>query len=220
MKNKLLMLSGILAPIVDIFAVVLGGILWKEYSHLAQPVSDLLARNAPTKAMLDPIFGVYNLLTIAFGFGLLQYVRGDEQNRRKTIGLIGAWVLIAEGIFGFFDIVFCEDAYGGMAATISTTGMLHIVFAGLCSLSTMLAILLLGFWFRENPRLRGYGLYSFISVAIIFITGGITAYSVANHTSLGGFFERITQGAWLQWLFFVGLKMIWLETANRQKVSQ
>jgi hypothetical protein len=220
MKNKLLMLSGILAPIVDVIAIVLGGILWKEYSHLSQPVSDLLARNAPNKALLDPIFGVYNLLTIAFGFGLLQYVRGDEQNRRKTVGLIGAWVLIAEGIFGFFDIIFCEDAYGGMTATISTIGKLHIVFASLCSLSTMLAILLLGFWFRENPLVRGYGLYSFISVAIVFLTGGITAYSIANQTELGGFFERLTQGAWLQWLFFVGLKMTLLETANRQKVPQ
>jgi hypothetical protein len=168
-------------------------------------VSDLLATGAPNKSLLDPLFGIYNVLTIAFGIGLFRYVRGVNQERTKAVGILGALFLVAEGIFGILDLVFPEDAGGMAAAAISSTGMLHIVFAGLCSATTMLTMLLMGIWFRRGTRHRGYGLYSFISVAIVFLSGGMTALTVGKQMSVGGLLERITMGAWLQWLFVIAL---------------
>jgi len=54
MKNKVLMLCGILAPVVYVITVILGGFLWPGYSHVSQPVSDLIATGAPNKSLLDP----------------------------------------------------------------------------------------------------------------------------------------------------------------------
>ena len=206
MKNKGFLLCGILTPLVYVFTVILGGILWPEYNHVLQPVSDLIATGAPNKPLLDSLFALYNLLTFAFGLGLLLYVRCHPQNLRKTAGTLGALFLIAEGIFGLITLFFPEDA-GGMSAAISSAGLMHIVFAGLSSLTTMLTILLMGFWFRSNPDLHNYGLYSFLSVIAIFLSGGVAALSVANHSLYGGLIERFTIGGFLQWMFVIGLKL-------------
>ena len=218
MKNKVLMLCGIFAPVVYILTVILGGVLRPGYSHVSQAVSDLIAAGAPNKGLLDSLFALYNLLTFAFGVGLLIYMRNDPENRRKVVGTLGAITLVAEGIFGFITLFFPEDA-GSLTTAISSTGTLHIVFAGLSSLATILAILLMGFWFRDNQALRGYGSYSFISVAAVFLSGGFAAFSVATQSPIGGLVERITIGGFLQWLFVIALVFYSFKAASARSGS-
>jgi hypothetical membrane protein len=215
MKNKVLFLCGILTPVVYIFTVILGGFLWQGYSHVAQPVSDLIATGAPNKPLLDPLFALYNFLTFSFGTGFFLYVRSEQQNRNKWAGIVGALVLIAEGIFGVLTLFFPEPA-GGLGGPITDTGMMHIVFAGLTSLTTMIAVLLMGFWFRNSQHLQKYSLYSFLSVATIFLSGGLAAFSISNQMPFGGLFERITMGAWLQWVFVVA----WVLYSSKEKQGQ
>lgn len=106
MRIKILMLCGVLAPIVYAVTVVLGGILRPGYSHISQFVSELIAAGAPNKSLLDPLFALYNLLTIAFGAGLVMTVRAASETRGKVSGTLGALVLVAEGIFGFVTVFF------------------------------------------------------------------------------------------------------------------
>lgn len=214
MKYKFLMICGILAPVVYILTVILGGAIRPGYSHISQAVSDLIATEAPNKSILDSLFALYNLMTIAFGAGLFLYVRSDHQNRRKVIGALGAIILIVEGVFGIITLFFPEDA-GGMKSAISSTGAMHIVFAGLSSLTTMLAILFMGFWFRNSQTMRRYGLYSFMSVAAVFLSGGFAAFSVATQSPIGGLVERITIGGFLQWLFIIALMMYFSKATSR-----
>ena len=206
MKNKVVMFCGILAPVVYVLTIILGGLIRPGYSHVSQAVSDLIATEAPNKSLLDPLFALYNILVIAFALGLLQHVRNDHQNRRILIGTIGALVLVAQGIFGLTTLFFPEPA-GGMSAAITSTGAMHIVFAGLSSLTTMIAILLMGFWFKNSQRLRRYGLYSFFSVSVVFLTGGLAAFSVATQSPVAGLVERITIGGFIQWVFVIALLM-------------
>jgi Protein of unknown function (DUF998) len=202
MNNRIWLLCGIASPALYLIAVVLGGLLTPGYSHVAQPVSDLIATGAPAKSLLDPLFAVYNLVTLGFGLALYQQARGNPQPRGGLAGTLAALSLVAEGFFGFVTLFFPEDA-GGLGTAISSTGMLHIVFAGLSSLTSMLTLLLAGFWFHRSPNLRGYSLYSFISVAAVFVTGGLAALSVANGSPIGGLLERLTIGGFLQWLLVI-----------------
>ena len=217
MRSKTLALGGILAPIVYVGSVILGGILWPSYSHILQPISDLIATGAPNKALLDPLFALYNLLVLVAGLGLFLFVRENKAERGQLLGTLGAATLVAEGFFGLITLFFPEDA-GGMAAGISSTGMLHIVFASLSSLTTMAAILLMGLWFRKSPRVK-YGLYSFISVGIVFVSGGMAAAGVASGSAIGGLLERITIGGFMQWLFVIGL-MMYSSKAKRVDTSR
>jgi len=208
MKIKTLLWGGLLAPVVYVFTVLLGGALHPGYSHVAQAVSDLIAAEAPHKALLDLLFALYNVLTLAAGWGLWQFVRAVPQPRRAWAGWLGALCLVAEGVFGLITLFFPEDAGGlSAAAAISPTGTLHIVFAALSSLTTMLTLLFLGLWFRVNPPWRGLGTYSLLSVLFVFVSGGFAAYSVANQLPFAGLVERLTIGGFLQWLLVIAWQL-------------
>ena len=56
-------------------------------------------------------------------------------------------------------------------------------------------------------RPRGYGTYSFITVAIISITGGLAAWAVPTNNPFAGVFERLVFGTFLQWLVVIAPKM-------------
>ena len=200
------LIAGMLAPLVYVFTVALGGALRTGYSHMAQPVSDLIAAGAPNAWLLDPLFALYNLLTLAFGIGLLLRVQRDAQQEKRATGWAGAFLLLVEGCAGLLLLFYPEDG-SGMTDAISGTGRLHILLAGVCSMSSMAAILLMGFWFRSHPRLRGYGTFSFVSVALIFGSGGLTAFSIANHNPIGGMLERVTVGGFLLWMGVTGAGM-------------
>ncbi len=201
MKTKLLLLSGILAPIVYVLTVTLGGAIRPDYSHIAQPVSDLIASGALNKGLLDPLFAIYNILAAMFAVGLLLLIRAETPSKRSWIGSIGAVILVLEGLFGFITLFFPEDA--GPISEMTSTGQMHIVFAGLSSVTTMVTMLLVGIWLRSVPSLKRYGTYSFISLLVVFVAGGLAAVSVANHSPIGGLIERITIGGFIQWLFVI-----------------
>ncbi len=199
-----LMLCGILAPAVYVVAVVLGGRLSPDYSHKSQAISELIEAGAPNKWLLNPLFALYNLLTGAFAVGLFAVVRASRRTEGRLSGLLGAVALAFEAVVGFVTVFFPQDPRG---APPTPTGATHIALAGLSSLATMATILLMGLWFRRVPGWRGYGTYSFVTVAIVLISGGLAAWAVATGNPFAGVFERVTIGAFLQWLAVVALKM-------------
>ena len=191
-------------------AVVVGGILRPGYSHIAQYISELIEAGAPNKAILDPLFAIYNILTIAFGIGLFLYIREQSDNRRKMVGTIGTLVLVAEGIFGFVTVFFPQDPIGSAA---TSTGSMHILLASLSSLTTMATMFLLALWFRVIPTLRRYALYSSISLTIVAMYGGLAAWTITHPGPVNGLIERITIFGFIQWLLVIALKMYLTEIA-------
>jgi hypothetical protein len=204
MRNKIFMLCGMLAPVVYVIAVIMGGILRPGYNHRSQFVSELIEAGAPNKSLLNPLFALYNLLTIAFGIGLFTRFRAISKNKGKVSGSLGALMLVAEGIFGFLTVFFPQDPQG---APVTSTGKIHIALAGLSSMTTIITIFLMGFWFRTIHSFRGYSIYSFISGIIVFISGGLAAFTGATLSPILGLMELITIGGFLQWLFVIALKL-------------
>ena len=92
-----------------------------------------------------------------------------------------------------------------MHSKINATGQLHIAFAALSSLTSMLAVLLVGLWLRGIPMLRSYGTYSLATVVLIFMTGGLSAVVIAIGGTGGGFLERFTIDSLLQRLLAIAL---------------
>jgi len=41
------LLSGVASPLIYAFTVILGGVLWHDYSHASQAISELTAAGAP-----------------------------------------------------------------------------------------------------------------------------------------------------------------------------
>ena len=188
--------------------VILGGLLRPGYSHLFEAISELVADGAPNRSLLSSFFLVYNTLLSIFGIGLFLKVR--DQSRGRISGSVGSLALtLLVGMAGILmELVFPQDP-GGLPTTFA--GTMHIVMASVASLGTMIALLMLGLWFRNMAELKGYSTYSLVSVAVIFVSGGLTAAAMANSYPLFGLLERITIGTFIVWLFITGLKMFQLE---------
>jgi hypothetical protein len=212
--KKLLMFCGITAAVVYAGTVVLGGLLRPGYSHIAMTISELVAEGAPNRALLSSSFLVYNLLVSLFGMGL--FLKVNSYAHGRITGTIGSLTLVAVGVAGILmELAFPQEP-GGTAATFA--GRMHFVMAGVASLGTMVAILMLALGFRNIAELKGHVKYSLISVALIFLSGGMTAAAMANQSSLFGLIERITIFTFILWVFVMGRKMTQLEDNAQQQI--
>jgi hypothetical membrane protein len=213
--KKLLMLCGCSAAVIYVGTVILGGLLRPGYSHISMAISELVAEGAPNRALLSSSFLVYNILLTAFGVGLFLKVKG--QSRGRISGFVGSLALVLVGVAGILmELAFAQEP-GGTATTF--TGIMHFVMAGIASLGTMVALLGIGLWFRNIPEMKSYVLYSIISVAVIFISGGSSVPAMANHSPLFGLIERITIFTFTLWMFVIGLQMFQLENATSDQTQ-
>jgi len=87
-----------------------------------------------------------------------------------------------------------------MGSAITAKGTVHVVIAGALSLLSMASILTRAFAERAEPAWKRVSVYSFLSVAVVFVTGGLAAVGVARSWPVGGLLERLTIGAYLQWI--------------------
>jgi hypothetical protein len=213
--KKTLLFCGTAAAVVYLATVIVGGLLRPGYSHISMAISELVADGAPNRSFLSSLFLLYNLLLSLFGIGL--FLKANGQPHARLSGIIGSFTLVAVGIAGLLmELAFPQEP-GGTATTFA--GTMHFAMAGVASLGTMVAVLMLALWFKNTAELKGYAPYSLISVAIIFLSGGMTAVAMANHSSLFGLIERITIFTFIQWIFVVGRKTFQLEENSLQQID-
>ena len=201
---KTLIICGVLAVLIYIAAVVIGGAIRPGYSHVANFISELISAEAPNQNFLNSMFALYNLLVGSFAVGLLIFMRTNNATPALNIGRIGGYILIAEAVFGFLTIFFPQDVRGTPA---TFTGTMHIILASLSSLATMGAMFCLFFWFKKTPAVTGMALYTLVSLIVVFVSGGLTAYLTGRNSPVVGLAERITIGSFLQWVLVVAVQL-------------
>lgn len=200
-NQKIFSLCGMLSPIIFIILTILGDALRPGYSHISDTISELFSPGSPNKLPFDIMHTSCALLNVLFGIGVLQLVLGDDHSR--LVGIIGAGMIIAIGVVNVATAsVFPQDAWGSPA---TFAGEMHKILAGVLALLSILSTFLMGIWFHRANIFPGFGIYSFITVAIIVLSGG---FAVANlGTAIMGLTERITILVGLQWTFILALKM-------------
>jgi hypothetical membrane protein len=218
MMRKYLLLCGVLAPFIYVSAVILGGLLRPGYSHTTQAISELIAAGAPNTTLLIPLFTLYDLLLAAFGAGLLLTVMIRTEQHGKRSGAWGGLALVVAGLLGVLMNLFFPQDPGGPPVTV--TGMVHVVLAGVLSLGTMLAMLCTGLWLRHLPDQRAAWIYSLISLAVVFISGGLGAAAIASRSPYLGLVERATIGAFVQWAFAIALRVSVFTVAPHRSGTQ
>lgn len=182
--------AGVAAVCTYCLAVILGAALYPGYSHLADTISSLTNPSAPNLGLMNGLFCLYNLACIAFGVGWgLRAVSATARAAAILVALCG--------LLGLVMFFFPQDAPG---TAVSAKGAVHIALAGAMSLLSMAGMLTRVLAERRVPALKGMSTYSFVSVAAVFLTGGLAAAGVAGTWPVAGLLERLTIGAYLQWL--------------------
>lgn len=198
MVRRILFLFGIIAVLVYVVAVVLGGLLRPGYSHLSQAVSELIATGAPNKPLLDGLFIAYNGLLIVFAWAVGMSIRGD-----RRLPVAGAVVLAVVGALGLvMTIWFPMDPRGAVPTTIGT---IHLVLAGALSLGSIVAILFIALGLPDRGP---WWVYCMVSAVLVFLSGGFAAWTASQGNPLMGLAERITIGLFLQWVAAMSGRLI------------
>ena len=165
-------------------------------------MSELLSPGAPNKALLAVIQGIYALLHVAFGIGVFIVVRSSAGG--VLLGTIGAGTIVAIGVATIGTAICPQDAEGTPA---TTAGRIHktLVF-GVLIPASILSTLLLGLWSTRAGVLRGFDLYSYVTVGAIVVMGGVGGAAVK--TRYAGLAERVAALVTHQWLFVLGLRLL------------
>jgi hypothetical membrane protein len=182
---------GLAAPVLYGATVILGGALWPQYSHVADPISLLTSTEAPNTALMNALFVFYDVALLLFG---LMWWRARPRTTHSAN--IAALAVAVVGLLGIVMYFFRQDAPG---SPVTTQGVVHIALAAAMSILTMLAIFVCGRadWISR----RSAALYSFVTVTLVFVSGGLAAASIAQHWPFGGLLERCTIGLFQVWVF-------------------
>ncbi len=150
---------------------------------------------------LDPILTVYNALIVIFAFAVGRAFRGFA----FTMVVLVPALLVLVGIAGILLDFYPMDPIG---AVISYGGRVHLWLAGIASLGTILAVLLTALALRGDAAWGRFAGYSVISVIVIAFSGGFAALAAGRRSPVTGLWERITIGAFLLWIFVLGLRLV------------
>jgi len=200
MVRKILVSCGIVAPVLYVITVIVGAALRHDYSHIVNAVSELLSNGAPNKAVLDIIFNIYNALLLAFAIGGSIALKNAPRPCRIAMGIFIA-IQILSFSWGFFPM----DPLGAQA---TFAGTMHNILGGVVALATILLPLLMGLGLGRVNSFQKYAVYSFVTSAIIFVSG-LTGVSLAGQgIQVFGFFERITIGSFEVWIFLTAWRLL------------
>ena len=193
-----LTILGTFGALFYVLHVVLGGILWKGYNHIMQPISDLTAAGAPDRVLLGRITLAYALCSIIFAVCAYLYLRKSVPKVTRA----GMITFIAMHLVSLSYSWFPQDLPG---SAVTFAGTMHLVVTGLIVPLTICSPLLIGLGLRKLPRFRSFAVYSIITSIILFFAGGTTAILFANKLPYFGLFERINIGSLQIWMLAFSL---------------
>ena len=196
----LLIWAGAAAPLVYAVTVAVGAAILPGYSHAGNAVSELVGAGAPNRTPLNFAFLVYNLLLVAFAFGILRAF--DDPSLAITLA---GWFLAGTGVAGALMWGFPMDPIGAPA---TPAGIGHLVLAGILSLGTMAAVLSFAIGAGQMTDWENFSVYSYVSFGVILVTGAFAAISAARRWRLMGLLERFTIAAGLQWIAVLAFTLL------------
>jgi hypothetical protein len=196
---QILAICGMLSPIIYTVMWIVGGILDKEYSHIRDDVSSLMAVGAPNKKLFDKFIAASSTLLFIFYLGLHWGVNNGVGS------IIGPILFIFSGLLGVLVALFFPLDEGGEIAT--TQGKMHLI---LISISGVLATTgMVALWFRLESVVgwSDFATFSLITAAVSLIFVVISAVTAAK--SYFGLIERFMVSTY-QIYYFVLALMVFL----------
>lgn len=201
MTEKILLLCGILASVLYLATNIYVPMEYPGYSVMDQTVSELSAIGAPTRQTWVILMIPYGLLTLLFGWGV--YIAGAGN---RPLRLAGIFIILHAVIGAFWPPMHPREVLAAGGGTLSDT--LHIVWTFF-----IVPLMMLSIGFGGWSLGKGFRVYSFLSIALLLLTGILTGMQSADMqknlpTPLIGFWERISIGVFMIWVIAFALVLI------------
>ncbi len=198
MARKALLICGVLASLLYVSMNVLGAAQFEGYHSASQTVSELFAIGAPSRPLWVWLGIVYQVLMIAFGWGVWASA-GRSRALRTTGGLF-----LAYGVVGLAAPFFPMHQRG---AGMTLTDTMHKI---LTLVTVLLMVSAIGFGAAAfGKRFR---VYSIATGVMLFVFGALVGLDAprieANLTTPWvGVTERICIGVFLLWVVVLAITL-------------
>ena len=201
MKRKLLLICGILSSILYVAMNIFVPMRYEGYNSASQTVSELSAIGAPTRTLWVLLGIIYNLLLVAFGWGIWKSLP-----RNPYLKLMGVSMILYAVIGLFWPPMHQREVLATGGGTLTDT--LHIIF----TLVTV-PLMLLAIGFGAASFGKRFRLYSIVTIVVLIMFGILTGLdSPRMETGLPtpwiGVWERITIGAFMLWIVILAINLL------------
>ena len=191
---------GACGPLLFLAAVLVGGAINPGYSHLSNAVSELMQSGAANALPVQVLFSLSAVAMLTISAAMYLSPRGGW--RLRTAGcLLAGYACIAL----LLATVFPMDPIG---ATATWGGTMHLALVGVSAVLLVAAILIAGYTLDHHFGWGWFWPYSIATVLAMAAGGIATPWLIATGIPLLGLAERVTQFAYLQWLFMYAARTI------------
>ncbi len=188
--SRSLYLAGVLAPLLFLASVVIGGARRAGYSHAADPVSALGMSGAADAWAVNGAWAATGLLVMVLGLALW----GDRTAPRRVAG--GA-LLVAGAVSAAIALWFPMDP-PGVPMSVAQAG--HNILVAVAALAFAAALLA-----STRGASAAYRRVTWLAVAAMLLGGAGAALAHAQGWASIGGFERLTQAGYHGWLLMTGV---------------
>jgi hypothetical protein len=168
--RTILLVCGIISSLLYAGTDVFAALSYEGYSYTSQTVSELIAIDAPTRAVVASLMLIYGLLIFAFATGVWRSAGENHALRFVAAGLIGKEVL------GSIVTLFFPIHMRGIEGTLSDT--MH----GLLTLAGSLCYLL-AMGFGAAALGKRFRLYSIVTILILVAFGVLAGLEIPRLTA-------------------------------------
>ena len=202
MKNKYLFFGGLLSGPIYLVGDIVGGIITPKYNYISNAASELIQTGVENRLPLSFFFLFHALAIIMMGLGLMKEY---PMSKSKAINF-GGIMLLAIGIsHSLSGTIFAMDPVGTEA---TTPGLIHLILVGVSVIAIFMLFPLIGHGFYKLNDWRGFKIYTYISLAIVVISGFASPIIINNELPYMGLSERITGYVFYIWLFVLSYKLV------------
>jgi hypothetical protein len=200
MRRRLLLICGILSPLLYVGIDLLAGTLYPGYDFVSQAISELFAIGAPTSGLVVPLFTLYDIMVLAFAWGVWSSAGGNRALRATAL------IIVVSAVNGLILWNVYPMHMRGAEATF--TDLMHIGLAGVGALLALLAL-----WFGASAFGRRFRLYTIATMLVLVIPGSavflfVPQMALGEPTPWVGATERISTYAYMQWQMVLTLILL------------
>jgi hypothetical protein len=203
MRRRALLVCGVLSSALYLLSIdLVAALLYPDYhGYKSQMVSELMARGAPTRALMVGVFVPYNLLVLAFAAGVWGSGAWKPATRMTAAALVAYGVTSSAGLMlAPMDV---------RVAGLTEQTVLHIWTTVLQGI--FIVVVLGSGAFVHGARFRRY---SFATLAVCLAFGAWAGVQAAQESPWLGITERVNIYAWMLWLPVLAISLWGSERAD------
>ncbi len=199
MNNKYFYLAGIGSTLSYLLADILGHIIYPGYNFVSNAISELSESGSDHRLLFSLILVSSSFMGIVFGINIISNHKFKEN---KLIFLGGVLLLVMSICTTLTTTIFPMDPVGTEA---TFPGTMHLVLIELSVIMIFPALILIGIGMKRKYNLKKFRNFTFITVGILVISGGMSPIVIANWEEYMGLIERINVYTYFIWIIVLAI---------------